>query len=55
MEWLKAEKHMYETKDVYEEIGTPGLFGLMFINEIVARFESGERTKSLYDEIMEME
>jgi hypothetical protein len=51
--WNEAEKHLYEMKKAYEEIGFVGSFGLsLVINPAVKRFESGERTQDLFDEIM---
>ena len=54
-DWDKAEKHLYEMKRGYEEIGPVGRLGLVFIYPLVKRFESGERTQELYREIMELE
>lgn len=55
MDWEKAEQYLYEMKKAYEEIGLPGVFGLTFtIKPLVRRFESGERTPELYDEIMSL-
>lgn len=53
MDWDKAEEHIRELKEAYEEIGALGQFGLYFINELIDRLDKGERTQELYDEIME--
>ncbi len=54
--WDKAKEYLYFIKKEYEAIGWSGSFGLTItINPLVARYESGERTQELYDEIMEME
>ena len=56
MNWEEAEKYLYDMKMAYEEIGFVGSFGLsMTINPLVKRFESGERTTELYEEIMSVE
>jgi len=53
--WDRAEKHLYNMKQGYKEIGPMGIFGLSSIIPLVKRFEDGERTKELYDKIMELE
>lgn len=55
LNWEEAKNHLYLMKGMYEEIGPAGSFGLMFMVPMIKRFESGERTKELYDEIMEIE
>lgn len=55
IDWGKAEKHLYNMKQGYKEIGPMGIFGLSSIIPLVKRFEDGERTKELYDKIMELE
>ena len=55
MDWENAKKHLYNLKEAYEEIGTVGAFGLVFINGCIERFEKGERTQDLYERIMELE
>lgn len=53
MNWQEAEDYLYEMETAYKEIGFSGVFGLTFtINPIINRFEKGERTQELYDEIM---
>ncbi len=56
MDWGMAEGYLYEVKNAYESIGWTGTFGLtLTINPLVKRYESGERTIDLYNEIMEIE
>lgn len=55
MDWEVAKEHLYEMKKAYEEIGFAGAFGLsLTINPLVNRYENGERTKELHEEIMEV-
>lgn len=56
MDWKETEVYLYEMKKAYEEIGWTGSFALnLTINPIVKRFESGERTKELHEEIWNIE
>lgn len=56
LDWKKAEEHLYNVLNLYKSIGFTGTFALSItINPLVKRFESGERTEELYDEIMELE
>lgn len=56
MNWEEAKTHLFTMKEAYEEIGWSGSFGLsMTINPLVKRFESGERTEELYEDIMDVE
>lgn len=56
LEWKEAEEHLYEMKKAYEDLGWTGSFGLaMTINPIVKRYEAGERTESLHDDIWSIE
>jgi len=56
MDWVKAEKWLKEVRQMYTDIGASGLLGLQFsINPLLVRFEKGERTQKLYDEIMSLE
>lgn len=52
MNWEEAEKYLYEMKQAYLDIGMNGMFGLLAINQLVERFERGERTEMLYEDIM---
>lgn len=56
MDWDKAEKWLKEIEQLYTEIGTSGYFALnLIIRPLRDRFNKGERTKELYEEIMELE
>jgi hypothetical protein len=56
MDWNKALAHLASMKDEATKlVGTPGVvmsFYLMQIEQCYARFNTGERTQELYDEIM---
>lgn len=55
MDWGMAEEHLYEMKSAYESIGLAGSFGLaLAINPLVKRYEGGERTIELYNDIMDI-
>lgn len=56
MNWEEAEKWLYEIQSMYQQIGFVGVFALgATINPLVKRYESGERTQELHDEIMALE
>jgi hypothetical protein len=56
MDWEKAEKHLKEIRQVYTDIGSPGLIALtLVINPLLVSFEKDERTQSLYNAIMLLE
>lgn len=55
MDWEQAENYLYLMKGLYESIGSAGMFGLMFMEPIINRFENGERSEELYNEIMSIE
>ncbi len=52
LNWEEAESWLYEIKEAYESIGFAGQFGLIFIKELAERYEKGERTAELHEEIM---
>lgn len=55
-EWEEAEKHLNFFIAEYASIGFPGTFGLQgILIPLKKRFDSGERTRKLYEEIMEVE
>lgn len=55
LNWDKAESRLYYSKQAYEKVPT-GLFALAVkIFPLVQRYESGERTEELYNEIMDLE
>lgn len=56
LDWGMAEGHLYDTKIAYESIGFKGSFALaLTINPLAKRYESGERTIELYNEILELQ
>lgn len=56
MNWEKAELWLKEIEQMYAEVGTAGYFALtLTIRPLRDRFNKGERTSELYDEIMELE
>jgi len=55
MDWNEAEEYLKTCESVYTEIGTAGFFALKYvIRPLRDRFNMGERTQELYDEIMEV-
>lgn len=55
-EWKKAKEWLDEVRQAYFDVGAAGLFGLrLSIDPLLVRYERGERTDELYDEIMELE
>lgn len=55
-EWDKAKKYLEMLIVEYASIGFAGTFGLNgVLVPLRKRFEAGERTKALYDEIMRCE
>jgi hypothetical protein len=53
MDWKLAEHHLSECEAAYSEIGSAGRFTFGFvINPLRDRFNKGERTGALFDEIM---
>ena len=56
MDWDKAEEWLKEIESAYCELGFTGRPALIIsINPLRDRFNKGERTQDLYDEIMELE
>lgn len=56
MDWKEAETYLYEIATAYKEIGWTGSFALATtINPLIKRFESGERTEELFDDIFCLE
>ncbi|MCE5263248.1 MAG: hypothetical protein LLG97_06915 [Deltaproteobacteria bacterium] len=50
-QWENADKYLREVEDAYRGIPT-GAFGLTTIVPLRMRFDSGVRTRALYNEIM---
>lgn len=56
MDWEKAEEYLNKMIAEYAAIGSRGLLALQLtLLPLKNRFDSGERTVQLYDEIMECE
>lgn len=54
--WDDAQEHLETCEREYAAIGTPGAFVLTFVlRPLRDRFNKGERTKELYNEIMAVE
>lgn len=53
MDWEKAKLYLEELAQAYGDIGQAGMFGLGIIASLKNRYDKGERTQELYDEIME--
>lgn len=55
-EWKDAKEWLDEVRQAFFEVGAAGLFGLWIsIDPLLVRYERGERSQELYDEIMELE
>lgn len=56
MDWDKAENYLNMLIEEYKSIGCTGLFALsLTLIPLKNRLDKGERTESLYNEIMECE
>ncbi len=57
MDWEAAEKHVKTTLGYYQElVGQPGViagFGILYLESLLRRYNSGERTEELYSEMKE--
>ena len=54
MDWEKAEDYLATCEKAYAEIGSPGYIALtLVIRPLRDRYNKGERTQELYDEIFE--
>lgn len=55
-QWKAAQAHLQEVRRQYVEIGAAGVPGLtLVLNPLLVRYERGERTQELYDEVMATE
>ena len=55
MDWKKAEEHLNNCESIYTGIGSAGYFALTCVlRPLRDRFNSGERTQELYDEIIKI-
>ena len=53
---IKQEyERMIQLKELYESIGVAGKMGLLFINPVINRYNSGEISKDLLNEMQEIE
>ena len=57
LDWEKAKKHFDETRRAYQDLeGVPGVNTTMALrlvfDPLAMRYNRGERTKSLYDEMV---
>lgn len=59
LDWEKAEKHFTEILNAYKELvgvrGVNPLFGLSVFLRIKERYDRGERTPELFQEMMDVE
>jgi hypothetical protein len=55
-DWEAALKHLNDVKEKYMELpeGLANLNILLKCNPYIERYQNGERTKDLYDSIMEL-
>ena len=54
-EWKEAYDYLHLMIGLYQGIGSVGRFGLNILLPLKLRYEQGERTRDLYDAIMEVE
>jgi len=55
VDWDKAEQYLKTCESAYAEIGSAGYFALTYvIRPLRDRFNKGERTEELYNEIMDI-
>ena len=53
VDWKKAEEYLTRCEKAYAAVGSPGYFALsMVIRPLRDRFNRGERSRELHDEIM---
>ena len=55
IDWVKIEEYLKTCEEMYTEIGISGLFAMQtVITPLRDRFNKGERTGELYDDIFEV-
>lgn len=54
LNWGKALNHLEKMKELAKTLGWAGSFYVMGCNELKERYDNGERTKELYDEIIDL-
>lgn len=52
--WKKAINHAKEIKFMGQSIGPAGIFYVMSCNELIERYENGERTEDLYKSMIDL-
>jgi len=52
-DWDAAIEYLQMLRQAYLECGPSGVFGLGMLNGYLKRYENGERSDELYQEIME--
>jgi len=55
LDWAAAEEYLREVESAYAETGSAGVLAMTwFVRPLRDRFNRGERTEELHDEIMEI-
>jgi len=52
--WEEALQHLKQMREMALGLGWTGTFYVMGCNELERRYKEGERTKKLYNEIIEL-
>ena len=57
MDWGRAKANLDMTMDLYRRLLDPatGFFGLSIMTQLERRYNNGERTRELYDEMINLE
>ena len=59
LDWDAAEKHLTETIDEYAELikmqNANPFLGLGMMKQLLTRYQKGERTQELFDDMMSVE
>lgn len=54
MDWERAVSNVKEVLQVCMEVGWPASFAIAELNSYIKRYDSGVRTRELYDSMMEV-
>lgn len=58
-QWLKAKKYLDDVIQSYKDLlgisGVNSIFGLAYLNMLLTRYNQGERTEELLDDILKCE
>ena len=54
MDWERAVSNVKEVLQVCMEVGWPAAFAIAELNSYIKRYDSGVRTRELYDSMMEV-